>query len=139
MISRNVDPQKLAKLCRSFSLRLVILFGSAVSRATNAESDIDIGIVSEKPHITAEYEISLVKAVSQLFKSGKVDIVVLNHADSLLLFQVATHGLLLYEKKQGQFNDFKVEAFKRHNDGRKFYRLDEICVKDFLKEEKSHG
>jgi predicted nucleotidyltransferase len=139
MILEILDRQKLDKLCKSFSLRLVILFGSAVKGVTDAESDVDIGVVTDGQHITAEYEINLVKAFSQLFQSGKVDVVALNHADSLLLFQVATHGVLLFEKKQGQFNDFKVEAFKKHNDGRKFYQLDEIYVKDFLKREKSHG
>jgi predicted nucleotidyltransferase len=128
------DQKKLNKLSQDLNLSLVILFGScAGGDKANQESDIDIGVVAKEKEITSCYEINLIKTFTHFFKSGKIDLVILNHVDSLLLYEVACQGILLFEDQEGRFNSFKVEAFKKHNDGKKFYKLDEIYVHNFLK------
>ena len=55
---------------------------------------------------------------------SKVDPVVLNTADPLLLFEVAIKGMLVYERQQGLASIFKLKAIKMHMDAAKFFALD---------------
>ena len=67
-----------------------------------------------------------------IFGQRPVDLVLLNHADPLIKFKIASEGKLLYQNEKGLFEKFQVRAAAEHNDARKFYQLDKKFIDDFL-------
>lgn len=125
--------QDLKRICRKYRLSLVILFGSGAEGNLSKESDIDLGVWTEEKRIDIKYEMNLLTAMVNFLKRDGVDLVILNFADPLLRFEVATKGRLIYEKDEGGFRDFKIQAMKQNNDAQKFYNLDRLYIKNFLK------
>lgn len=118
---------------------LAYLFGSVVTGKLHPESDIDIGILFDLcPDRTtcAREAFSLSNHIAKELATDKVDLVVLNAADPLLLFEVAAKGMLVYERQRGLASTFKLKAIKMHMDAAKFYELDKQALKKFLGEMK---
>lgn len=76
----------------------------------------------------------MLEELSGYFDYREIDLILLNHADSLLKFNIATDGKLIYEKEKGLFQIFQVRAMSEHNDARKFYELDKKYIDNYIKE-----
>lgn len=57
------------------------------------------------------------------------DLVVLNRASALLLFQVARHGRVLHERTAGAFSRFKSYASRRYDNDKKYFKRREQYLK----------
>jgi predicted nucleotidyltransferase len=108
----------LAPIAKRFGLRLIVLFGSVARGKTNAESDVDLAVLAMRL-LTFEERLEVWSALSPLF-SVDVDLAVLNHADSLLGFEVACSGKVLFENKLYAWEDWKSYAFRQYWDTEKF-------------------
>ncbi len=108
---------QLKSIAKRYGLRLMILFGSQVSGYIHPESDVDIAVWTERP-LSAAQRTQLWIDLSNRFQS-EIDLTVLNHAEPLLLHQVATSGRLLYEDRHGAWLDFKGYAFRYYQDSKK--------------------
>lgn len=124
----KVDKKKLRGVARRFKLDLIILFGSMVRRQQKKGSDLDLAVRTGIKDRSFEWEFGLIRALIESLDEANLDLIILNEADSLLLFEIASEGVPLYEKKEGLFVDFQVYAVKRNNDARKFYRLEEEYI-----------
>ena len=111
--SKMLDP-----IARQFGLRFVVLFGSLARGIANSESDIDLGILAERP-LTFDERLEIWSALTPLF-SGDVDLAVLNHADPILGFEVASSGMILFEYKPFAWENWKSYAFRQYWDTKKF-------------------
>jgi hypothetical protein len=61
--------------------------------------------------------------LSAIFKPPEgLDLVVLNRADSTLLYEVARYGLPFYQREPGGFHQFRSYAARRFYDDAKFRR-----------------
>lgn len=75
-------------------MRLALLFGSAAAGVLRADSDIDIGILPAQPDLPLRAELALQAAL--VAACGRdVDLVRLDHAPTLVRWQVAPHGRIL--------------------------------------------
>ncbi|MFQ6082335.1 MAG: nucleotidyltransferase domain-containing protein [Candidatus Aminicenantia bacterium] len=129
----NVDKERLRKICKKSNLNLVILFGShATKKGIKKESDIDIGILYKKVENIVKNDLRLTQAFIKVLGNDRVDLIYLNYADPLLLFEMAKNGILLYQDKEDRFAEFKIKAIKRHLDAEKFYKLEDLCLERFL-------
>ncbi|MHB8840378.1 MAG: type VII toxin-antitoxin system MntA family adenylyltransferase antitoxin [Candidatus Aquicultor sp.] len=121
------------------SISLAYLFGSVITGKLHPESDIDIGILFDScpdRATCAREALSLSNRIAKELETDKIDLVVLNTADPLLMFEVATKGMPVYERQQGLASTFKLKAIKMHMDAAKFFELDKRAIKKFLGEMK---
>ncbi len=123
------DEVKLAQLCHDFNLSIVALFGSQATGKTRVGSNIDIAILSDRKAISPEYEYEVFQAFLWFFHRADVDVIMLNHASSLLGYKVATTGKVLYESRPNVWRDFRLLAIKKHADAKKFYELKKEYVR----------
>ena len=110
--------EQLKPLAKNFGLRLIVLFGSTARGVMNRESDIDLGVLSEKP-LSPVQRLRLWSALSALFPAD-VDLTVLNHADPLVSYQIASEGVILFETVSFAWETWKSYAMRRYWDTHKF-------------------
>lgn len=130
----NLPLESLSKFCRTYNIKLMVLFGSYNTEMFQMDSDIDIAVITDNINLLKSKKVVILSELSSLFNHTDIDLVILNHADPLLKFMVATEGTLIYEYEKGFFEVFKVRAMSEHNDARKFYKLDKMYIEKFIKE-----
>ncbi|OAT87101.1 type VII toxin-antitoxin system MntA family adenylyltransferase antitoxin [Desulfotomaculum copahuensis] len=133
------------KFCNRHGISLAVLFGSqATGRATKG-SDIDLAFWLEQADLppdapaTARARRRLLRDLINHLETGKVDLVILNRAFSLLKFQVARNGRPVYQKTPGLFAAFCSRALREHNDARVFYRATEEYLKKIIERREPGG
>jgi len=111
--------------CRKFSCDYVLLFGSQARGDRKDYSDIDLAVtftgvrnhLSEASSLAFQLEESL---------GRKVDVLPLNIADSVIKYEVFSHGILLYCKDYARYLDDHVNAVDEYLDFQprfeRFYR-----------------
>ena len=124
----KIDKKKLRGVAQKFKLDLIILFGSKACHQQKKSSDLDLAVRTGIKERGFEWEFGLIRALVESLDEANLDLIILNEADSLLLFEIASEGVPLYEKEEGLFVDFQVYAVKRNNDAQKFYRLEEEYI-----------
>lgn len=133
----NMDVSLFERWCPKYDVEMVILFGSQAKGLARIDSDIDLGILLAKYPIPVEEELQLCLDLVGAVQTGKVDMVILNHADPFLCYEAACHGIIVYEKKPSTFDHFKVMAFKRFVDTEQFRQLNDLYFDMFLMKGKS--
>jgi uncharacterized protein YutE (UPF0331/DUF86 family)/predicted nucleotidyltransferase len=128
-----LDLDTLARVCRRQAVCLLVAFGSAVRDLRRPESDLDLAVWMATANIAPQALVRLELALRPLFPGERVDLVLLNRASPLLQFQVARHGVVVFEAAPGVFHAFQVLASKRHADVAHLRRLDRVCVERFLR------
>jgi predicted nucleotidyltransferase len=87
----NTINDQLLKVLSGFpQIKLAILFGSVASGEANAQSDLDLAVIAEKPLQAAE-KIQLIEALA-MATGRPVDLVDVYAAPEPLLGQVIKHG-----------------------------------------------
>jgi predicted nucleotidyltransferase len=122
-----MDRQRLEKIAHAHDIVLLLQFGSSVTGRTHARSDVDLAVLLARAPESLGEQADLVSDLQQLFPDRDVDVAVLNHADPLLLKQVADHGVLLLGSPR-HVQEFKLYAFKRHQDHQRFFQLEREYV-----------
>lgn len=118
-----MEAERLEELARTHGVRLILQFGSTVSGKVHAESDVDIGVVLDCPNPSIRAYADLEHDVQQLFADRKVDLVILNRADPLLLSQVSSHCRRLHGSER-EMQELRLRAFKRYQDHRPYLELE---------------
>jgi predicted nucleotidyltransferase len=128
------NKENLKHFCQKYSLSLVVLHGSYAKKIAVRKSDVDIGILGV-PKIIKDKYFDILRDFSSIF-GDKLDPVFLNGAESMITYQVAMHGVVLYEKTRGLFNTFKVAALARYMDTKKFRILEKQYIRKAIQKEK---
>lgn len=118
-----MEAERLAEIARTHGVRLMLQFGSTVSGKAHAGSDVDIGVVLNCPDLSLRAYADLEHDVQQLFGERKVDLVILNRADPLLLAQVSSSCRRLHGSER-EMQEFRLRAFKRYQDHRPYLELE---------------
>lgn len=105
----------IAKLAEKYYLTLVVLFGSQATGQTHRESDVDVAYISDKKLLFDE-EALLNSDLTGIFQNDKVSLVNLKTASPLLLKQIVTNAVVLYEKEQSAFNEEYLYALRLYDD-----------------------
>jgi predicted nucleotidyltransferase len=118
------DETLLKRVASKYGLDLIVLFGSHASGRARARSDVDIAVRRQPARIEPDsLKLEIGGTLERAFpEAAEVDVVFLNEASSLLLFQVATTGRPLYERRPLLFWQFQSYAARRYDDDFK-YRL----------------
>ena len=110
------------------SVDLVVLFGSVARGRSRPESDTDVAVRCDGPvDLDALYLL-----LAPRLAASRLDLVDLRRTGSLLAFQVARHGRLLYERDAGAFRSFQSLASRRYCDTDKLRRAQRRSIHAFL-------
>jgi predicted nucleotidyltransferase len=110
------------------SLALVVLFGSVARGRSRPDSDLDVAVRCDGP---ADLDVLYLHLAPRLATSV-LDLVDLRRTGSLLAFQVARHGRVLYERDPGAFRSFQSLASRRYCDTDKLRRAQRRAIHAFL-------
>jgi|SRR6056297_251984 len=135
----DLPKKKLINLCGKYQIKLMVIFGSFITEYFNHQSDIDLAVLATDINLIKDNKSIILKKLGNLFEHREIDLILLNHADPLLKFNIAAEGKIIYEKETGIYNKFKVRAMNEHNDAKKFYKLDKKYINDFLKRSENNG
>jgi len=130
---KHISKRSFRQLAKNYPIKLIVLFGSSVTGKVRKESDIDLGIYLEGS-IGVKEETRLVEDLVHIFKRDDLDPVILNFTSPLLLFEVVKKGRLLFEKKEGDFLQFKLMAMKKYWEYSKFRKYRKRRIDDLEKE-----
>ena len=104
--------------------RLILQFGSTVSGQTHLRSDVDLAVLLEQGDLSFSEYGELLHQLQAHFPGRDVDIAILNRADPLLMQQIADGCRRLYGS-DAEFQRFKLLAFKRYVDHRRYLDLED--------------
>jgi predicted nucleotidyltransferase len=96
-------------------LRLAVLFGSAASDRQRDGSDVDVAILPLAPGWSESVERDLYLALTRAARRD-VDLVDIERAPTLLLWEIATAGRALIEHRPGEFARFRARAASEYID-----------------------
>ena len=121
--------ERLADLERANpSLELAVLFGSTAKGRARSRSDLDIAVRGDELlDLDALYVVLAPRLATE-----RLDLVDLRTAGSVLAFEVARHGQLLYERDAGTFRSFQALASRRYCDTAKLRRAQQRTIRVFL-------
>src|SRR3989338_4198660 len=116
------DPEQkkcLERLCRSYDIAALILFGSQARSLTHKKSDVDFGFFSRSrnPQLMEiarmEFDFAQKLAISHL------ELVNLRRTSASFRHQVAKDAQILYEDTPDAYANFVVSAFKQYGEEKK--------------------
>ncbi|MEO5888483.1 MAG: nucleotidyltransferase domain-containing protein, partial [Anaerolineales bacterium] len=110
--------KELAPIASQFGLRLIVLFGSAARGKMHKESDIDVGVLTDRP-LTFNRRLKLWYQLASLFRAD-IDFAVLNHAVPLFGFEVARDGKVLFERDPYVWENWRSYKIRQFWDTKKF-------------------
>ncbi|RCW57374.1 HepT-like ribonuclease domain-containing protein [Halanaerobium sp. ST460_2HS_T2] len=84
---------KIREILKNYELQLLVLFGSYGEENFNENSDIDLAVKVKKESSLKKNQDHVLYSISKIFDLRPVDLVLLNHADPLIKFKVASAGL----------------------------------------------
>jgi predicted nucleotidyltransferase len=122
-----MSDEKLAAIARRHGIVLLLQFGSSVTGRTHARSDVDLGVLLERPPRSLAEHADLVHDLQQLFPGREVDVAIVNHADPLFLKNVTERCQLLYGASR-RLHELRMYAFKRYQDHRRYLALERAYV-----------
>ena len=123
-----LDRVALDRIARRHRVQLILQHGSTVTGAVHAKSDIDLAVLFERIPAVTDTSLELAGQLQQLVPGREVDLVLLNHADPLLLKRVTDACVLLYGSPAA-LRDLKLYAFKRYQDHRRFLEMERAYVR----------
>lgn len=119
-ISRKAKT-KLKKLAERYKLKLVLAFGSRVTKKMHLGSDFDIAVLLQKNDLTFKQHSSLSHKLQTIFPSCEIDLVLINHTDPLLLKKILENCQILYGSYK-ELAKLKLYSFKRYCDYKIFLK-----------------
>lgn len=112
----------LAEYCeRHPEIEVAYIFGSVAQGKSSALSDIDLAILIDSQQINEDvyrygYKAEIIADVMSLLKTDKVDLVILNEANTLLRHRVLYHGKLIHSKNENKRIQFQTSTIDKHVD-----------------------
>ena len=137
----KIDKARLRQVVEGYQLDLIVLFGSYAKGAARVNSDMDFAVRTTRPDFArrevgreAAWKMDLLTDLSAVIEAPEgIDMVLLNGADSLLLFEVARYGIPVYQQESTTFQQFQSYAARRFYDDAKFRRWEwEYLKRRFL-------
>jgi predicted nucleotidyltransferase len=112
----KADVESLRSVLADESLiRLALLFGSRARDAGRPDSDVDVGIVPRDPELPLGAELDLHGRLERACGAA-VDLVRLDHASTLLRWEVARNSVVLAAHPAAEVTRFVAAAALEHAD-----------------------
>ena len=113
----------------------VYLFGSCSRGTATGISDVDIGILLHSEVNASRYfdlRLDYLSRIMAILRTGKVDVVVLNHAPIHLAREIVSHGNLLLDRDPRQRASFEADRIGRYLDFKPFLAVQVRAIKEHL-------
>ncbi len=107
------EEQTLRHICDLYGIEIIFLFGPHAKNRATTKSDIDIGVYLSKrisPAKIWELQCSFI----DVYERCNIDLVVLNDASPLLLFDLLLNHKIIYMRDEYTFYNFSSWARKRY-------------------------
>lgn len=130
----QIKPQ-IAKIAETYGLTLVVLFGSQTTGQTHKESDVDVAYTSSKK-LSFHDEVRLNADLTEIFRNDMVSLVNFKTAPPLLLKQIVTNAIVLYEKTPHLFVEMFLYALRAYEEAQPLFALREAYLKRRVREYK---
>jgi predicted nucleotidyltransferase len=121
----------LDRIASKHGLLMIVQFGSTATGKTHDQSDMDLAVQFSVPPATLTARAAVVADLQVLFPDRPVDMVILNHADPLLMKKVVESGRLLHGSLR-RYQEFRILAYKRYQDHRRFFTMEREYVRRAL-------
>jgi hypothetical protein len=94
-----IEPILIKNIALKYRLELIYLFGSKATGRYSKLSDIDIAVLlnNGEDFNLKNLLLDLIFEFSKLFRSDKIDLVILNKASLAVQYNVISNGKILYE------------------------------------------
>jgi len=94
-----IEPTLIKNIALKYRLELIYLFGSKATGRCSKLSDIDIAVLLNNGDNfnLKDLLLDLIFEFSKLFRSDKIDLVILNKASLAVQYNVISNGKILYE------------------------------------------
>ena len=111
---------------------MLILFGSSASGMDHINSDADIAV---QPAVNSHpSKLNLIQELETIFENRRIDLTVISeNTDPLLLFEIFSKGMLLYEKTSGLFEKSRLKAWHLYLDTKPLRELEKTFNQDRIK------
>lgn len=130
------DPDTLSRYCRKEAIALLVLFGSRAVKAAGSQSDADLAVQMQRG-VQAD-KLRLIYDLEGIFAPRRVDLVVLTPlTPPLLLHEIFSRGLPLYEGATDEFSKGRLRAWKLYQDTAPLRRIEKRTLEDFVRRLKS--
>lgn len=124
--------QAIKKIAKKHNLSLILVFGSWATGTVHSNSDLDVAVMA-KGDFDYRNHSRLLFDLGEIFPEKEIDLVLINHADPLLLKKILENCKILYGSKR-ELYELKIYAFKKYCDYQKYFDLEEKFVHKFIKE-----
>ena len=131
MTSGDDAQQDFSVLARRHGFELLVQFGSTVTGRTHSRSDLDLGVLFRSGSPSFRQLAELTHDLQKHLPEREVDVAVLNHADPLFLRKV-TEACRLLHGSEKDFRRFRLYAFRRYRDHRRFLELERKYIEGAL-------
>lgn len=128
------NSEELKYICKKNGILMVLLYGSQVTGNTNADSDVDLGLLLKGD--SYDFKV-IVKDLMQVFKESIIDVAILNHCDPILKFEIISNYKILFCEDMELFINFYLGTVKQYNDNKKFMVLEEMYLRNFIRGERN--
>lgn len=121
-----IDHGCLARVARTFQLKLVVLYGSRARRRPppGPESDVDLAVLGcARDQFWSCYE-----ALIACVQSAPLDLVRLEDADPLFRWEILQEGTLL-RGDPDRFAEYRAFAYRDFNDSADLFALEELLFR----------
>lgn len=125
----SYEAEKLNLVAKKHHISLLVLFGSRVKGSYSPESDLDLGVLFENNTFD---RIKVISDLISVFPGFDLDLVMLNHADPILKFEIISNYQILYCADQETFISFYTNTVKQYNDIQKFLKQEDIYLNNYL-------
>lgn len=112
------------KAAREFDLDLIVLFGSQIKRGISPKVDVDIAVLTRNGLDISSYSL-LCHRLGKIIGNYNIDLTFLKHASPMLLGQIAKNCQLLYERRKGDFLNFRLSAMRKYADAWPIFKWQE--------------
>jgi predicted nucleotidyltransferase len=123
-----MDVQRLGEIASKYGIRLILQFGSSVSKKTHARSDLDLAVLLGRADVSWKELAEISHDLQMLEPQREVDLALIDRADPLFLKKITEHCTLLYGSTTA-LHELKIYAFKRYQDHRKYLGLERDYVR----------
>ena len=122
-----MNPADARTIAGKYGLLLILQYGSSVTGHLHAQSDVDLGVLFERAPDSLGVFGDLAADLQALVPDRDVDVALLNHADPLFLKQVTDQCELVHGSPR-RLAEFKMYAFKRYQDHRRYLDMERVYV-----------
>ncbi len=107
-------------------IKVGYIFGSRAKGCEGELSDIDIAILIDEEKVPKDepygYKANIITDLMGVFKTGKIDLVILNESPLFLSFRVIHDGIILYSDDEKKRIDFEVKIMSRYFDEQYYFK-----------------